>query len=478
MTTSAGGVAAGGPGGNATMRSLLRLRPSPPQWPSAARAGVCILVPLATGMLAGRLDLGLIASLGAFAVMFTGGGRWPRLATTAAAGVGITAGVLLGRLVADHPWWIGACTAAFAAASTIAWEWGRLGMPGMPLLVLPCALSLGIPPGNTWRDVGLCAAVALLACLINLPSPRGHGRRARSRAAGAVSVEDATSLRRLRLRSWPGVVTSPPLGILLMSARVGAAVLLAAVATQLAGLEHPSWAMATAAAVLGLGSQHRAVVDRAMHRTVGTVAGVGVAALVLVVEPRGWILVVILTLLQGAIQLVVARNYAMSMLFITPVALLLHSVLSEPAAVSELVALRIGETVIGSAAGVLVAYLAFRPSWTAPLLRHTVRTTLHAATSLHALQRELSGGGHAAPRASGEAAIRLELRLSRRLEDLSRSVERTTAERSAVRREAAGLVPLIDATLSTGREVLAAAKGRTTDPTLGSRLQALTDRAG
>jgi uncharacterized membrane protein YccC len=93
---------------------------------------------------------------------------------------------------------------------------------------------------------------------------------------------------------------------------------------------------------------------RAGHRLLGTVVGLGLAALLLVWQPSAVALVVAFGVLQFGTELVVARNYGLALVFITPMALGMPAIGGAPVDVGALVAARGADTAIGVGVVVLV----------------------------------------------------------------------------------------------------------------------------
>jgi len=91
----------------------------------------------------------------------------------------------------------------------------------------------------------------------------------------------------------------------------------------------------------------------------GTFIGLGLAAVVLSVHPQGLWLVVVVFVLQFAIELFVVSNYALATVFITAIALTIASG-SRRVDVAELVVDRGLDTAIGCVAGVMVYLLIAR----------------------------------------------------------------------------------------------------------------------
>lgn len=117
------------------------------------------------------------------------------------------------------------------------------------------------------------------------------------------------------------------------------------------GLGHGYWAAISAAAVLH-SINVRTAAQRAVQRTLGTVAGLGLALGVLALDPGPMMLVLLIVLLEFLLEYVVTRNYGLGVVFLTPLALLL-SELAAPAPPGTLVA----DRALASVLGIVVALL-------------------------------------------------------------------------------------------------------------------------
>jgi hypothetical protein len=122
------------------------------------------------------------------------------------------------------------------------------------------------------------------------------------------------------------------------------------VARLLPGLGHPYWAVIAVVSTLPALRQ-RHTVSRAVQRVVGTVGGTVVAVGILLLEPSAWWIVVIAVVGQFMAEVFVARNYAVCLLFLTPLALAV-SWLSLPEAPGLLALDRIVQTLVGAAVSV------------------------------------------------------------------------------------------------------------------------------
>jgi uncharacterized membrane protein YccC len=107
-------------------------------------------------------------------------------------------------------------------------------------------------------------------------------------------------------------------------------------------------------------------VVRGVHRVVGTLVGLGVAALLFAVDPTGLVLIAVIVALQAGAELLVGRNYALALVAITPLALLMvHLVAPVPSSV--LLRDRGVETVLGVGVGLVMGWLTRSPGPAGPL---------------------------------------------------------------------------------------------------------------
>ncbi|MFI8997316.1 FUSC family protein [Streptomyces sp. NPDC053542] len=121
------------------------------------------------------------------------------------------------------------------------------------------------------------------------------------------------------------------------------------------GLGHGYWAAISAAAVLH-SVNVRTAAQRAVQRTLGTVAGLLLAFGVLAARPEPAALVLVIVLLEFLLEYVVTRNYGLGVVFLTPLALLLTD-LAAPEPAGALVLDRALGSVLGIVVGLTCALL-------------------------------------------------------------------------------------------------------------------------
>ncbi|SJM59356.1 putative integral membrane protein [Actinomycetales bacterium JB111] len=184
---------------------------------------------------------------------------------------------------------------------------------------------------------------------------------------------------------WP----SEPL---LVAARVLGASLLAGVIATAIGNPHSYWAIAFAALIVQAGGSRRVQATKAVHRMLGTFAGLGIFALIARIDPSDWWLLAIVVVLQAGAELTVTRHYALAVTLLTPLALSVATAITsftDVAAASD----RLLDTVLGVGAAVVVLMLT-------GLGRHELLLRAHArrvATRVAAVLEDLADGTTSTP---------------------------------------------------------------------------------
>lgn len=144
---------------------------------------------------------------------------------------------------------------------------------------------------------------------------------------------------------------------LLVAARAGLAAVIAGTIGAAFGLERTYWTTAAAVLMLHQGFDWTRTLQRGLERLSGTWAGLIVAGAILVFHPQGLWLAAILMALQFIIEMIVVRNYALAVMFITPAALTIAAGGHPVADVGHLLWVRGVDTTIGCAVGLLVFVL-------------------------------------------------------------------------------------------------------------------------
>ncbi|MDF9802118.1 putative membrane protein YccC [Streptomyces sp. HB372] len=186
----------------------------------------------------------------------------------------------------------------------------------------PSPAAASSSSSSTLPDTSLRAAEARATELV---TGRGHGAAART-----------------------SVLLVPALRMLLGTGLAGAAALPL-------GLGHGYWAAISAAAVLH-SVNVRTAAQRAVQRTLGTTAGLLIALGVLAARPEPVVLTLVIVVLEFLLEYVVARNYGLGVVFLTPLALLLTDLVA-PSPAGDLVQDRALSSLLGVGIALVCALL-------------------------------------------------------------------------------------------------------------------------
>ena len=310
----------------------------------AARISLGLAIPLATLLLTGHLGWAMFAGFGAFTGIYSRyeptRDRFRRQSQAGAMLVlCVTLGALLAQISAAVPGTaaqIGTIvvTALVAGGSAVVVSSRGLKPGGAIFPVFAVAAVASAPPAApVWVAALVAACCAALCVGLGL-----LGHWAGERHPGVVlSTDHLHATRSERTAEF---------------LRYTIAALAAGLLGLLSGLPFPYWAQVAAVAPLApLG--YSAQVERGLQRVVGTTLGIVTTAFLLSFPAEPWQLVVWVVLLQFLAELYVLRNYAMALLFITPLALLMVQ-LGHPQPAGPMLRARVLETAIGVAVGLVM----------------------------------------------------------------------------------------------------------------------------
>ena len=322
------------------LRSIFELRPSPPRLSVALQGAIAIGIPTVGFALAGRAELGLLASSGAFLALYlTTRSRRDRAAKLPLLALGFLIASAMGIAASASPVLSLIVLFVVAAVSAVLCLGLAVGPPGALFFVLvagvsghvagPTSLDGGIV--NGWLVLGMLAlglVIAYLVVLAPLVVPRVRAADARlPRDPMRFEIDETIRiiLTRLIVATGIAVLAAAPLGI-----------------------HRAYWVVVAVVAILQNGHRLRLTAVRGVHRVLGTLVGLGLFALIFLASPSGVWLGVLLMALQFVVELVVIRNYGLALVFITPLALTIAAQ-AGTADVSVIVGERFADTVLGAA---------------------------------------------------------------------------------------------------------------------------------
>jgi hypothetical protein len=175
-------------------RLLFVLKPGPPRLWFAARAAVCMAVPVLVGWAAGEIASGLLATIGAFTALY--GANRPylyRAGFLAALAVSLAVFVALGDWAAALPWAGVLTVCVVAVVATFVCNALAVGPPGAYMLVLACAAGTGLSGSHLspWRVGVLVLAGGAFAWLVHMAGALTGFRRPERAAVAAGAAATA-----------------------------------------------------------------------------------------------------------------------------------------------------------------------------------------------------------------------------------------------------------------------------------------------
>lgn len=325
------------------------------EWRHAARVALGLVVPGLALVLTGHPTWIVFAVFGSFTGMYgRGEGLTERLRHQFHGAGMLVTGVAVGTTLAHtraSALVLVACVTTFATLGSLVTDRLRLrpGGPFFGIFALGATATVGADLISWWGAVAICAGTAVLGMALGLVSG-ALSRESRAGIAGFV-----------RRPAAPLMTTASAVHAL----RYAVATSLAGIAGLGAGLEHANWATASAAVPLAVVSSGeelslRAVIDRGVHRVVGTLTGLLITGALLWPGPSPTVLALVVIVLIFPTELFMSRHYGLALGFFTPLIMIMTD-LARPSRPVTMLLDRGLDTLIGVAAGVLAAAVIGRP---------------------------------------------------------------------------------------------------------------------
>lgn len=328
-------------------RSLFTLPPAPgPRWPIALQAALSMFLPVALFTVLGHPEIGLQAAGGAFTAIYL---AWAsparRVRLLPVIGLALLLCAALGALVAPFPT-AAAIGLVLLSVAAGALHYGyRLGPPGPIFFVLVYGLATHVTSivdghrlveplpflGAVTAGAAIAYAIAVVAFLLT--------RRRTQKAAVEAPLPRIPRLdadgRALLVRVAIVAIAGTLLSVLLVDA------------------ERAYWTVTAGLAVIGVNAGRRVAFIRGSQRLVGTVVGAVLFVALAFIPVPVFLLPFVLGALQFAIEMLVVRNYALALVFITPLVLIITSTAAGATVgvTDQLVWERVLDTLVGATLG-------------------------------------------------------------------------------------------------------------------------------
>jgi hypothetical protein len=343
----------------AVWRDLTRVNASDRRWEMPLAAALSSGLPLMVGAYFGRMDYGLMSSLGGMVFLsLPNSSLQHRMMMLLAASFGMVACYAVGALTQFWPAAMIAALTLIAMVVNMVCRCYRLGPPGSLFFIMATAIAAYTPGRieDVPLRVGMVALGSLVACLVAF----------------------AYSLHMTRVAPPPPETELPKPTfdfVVYDSVIIGLFVGISLLVAELLQLQRPYWVPVSCLAIIQ-GASLRAAWSRQMHRILGTAVGLCVAWVLLALPLNVWTLSLVMMALSFGIETLVVRHYASAVVLITPLTIFLaeapHLGQGYPAAVIEA---RFLDTVTGAFIGALGAVLLHNQR-IRPLLSRWMRAVL------------------------------------------------------------------------------------------------------
>ncbi|MBF0581101.1 MULTISPECIES: FUSC family protein [Corynebacterium] len=326
-------------------RELFGLAPANRDHIPAFRIAFGVAIPLLILLATHRLDLAIYATFGAFTGIYARHeSPQARFFKQSLAGALLTMCVTVGATLswfAAGPWIVMLVTSVLSSFTAMMAARFALVPPGSVFFIFATA-AVGSVHGGVHPGLAFLIAAASAAFCVVL----GLGAHLIGEGRGIPELPTPAPLSTKEIRSH---------GLRFLIAPLIAGTIGILSVQGIPGLSHSYWAMVAAVAPI-TPPRHRDRFVRSLHRIFGSFGGVMLAGFLLSFPIDPWQFVVWIIILQFLGELYIARNYALALLFITPVALMMTQI-AAPVDVPDLLLARFVETVIG--ATVAIGVVAF-----------------------------------------------------------------------------------------------------------------------
>lgn len=330
------------------LKHLVRLKNQPWRWRVGIQSGLALGFPMGLFTLFGQPQWGMIAMLGAFTAMYCPTlDRWERMRVLPYVALGLVLSSVLGILFSFSVAASVLCVIAVTALASTLCQGIVMPPPGTVFFVLLAAVSSNLAALHVrtgalvapwWIPVlvaaGAVGAMLVVAAASLLPEKPKTGEEERVLPP---------SFKRFKLDRETTAIT----------VRLTVGVALASLAGLYLGTFKSYWVVLPVVAILQMGHNRHLTLTRGIQRIIGTLLGVGLFAILLQLPHPSAGLVLVVMFFQFATDVVIARNYALGLLFITPLALFITTV-GHPIDPEVVVRDRVIDTVVGIGIAIVV----------------------------------------------------------------------------------------------------------------------------
>jgi uncharacterized membrane protein YccC len=319
------------------LRQLAAIKPSDRPWEMPIAAALASGLPLLVGAWFGRMDYGLISSLGGLVFLYLP--QTPlhhRMVSLMACAFALTSCYALGIMSHLLPPVMVLVLTFIAILVVMLCRFYQVGIPGSLFFITAASIGAYSPTDILLvpLKVGLVALGCLLACLIAF----------------------FYSVYILRRRQPKAIEPLPPPTfdfVIFDAVVIGLCVGLSLALAQLLQMPNAYWVPVSCLAVIQ-GVSLRAIWERQVHRILGTAIGLLLAWGLLSLPLDNWGICLVMMLLACIIEAAVVRHYGFATVFITPLTILLADAATlGQGSTSALIQARFYDTLLGCLVGLI-----------------------------------------------------------------------------------------------------------------------------
>lgn len=342
-----------------TIRSLFELKKTQRLWHIPLLAAWSTGVPLFIGLLAGRLDFGLLGCIGALVILYMPPtGTAHRLVTLTICAFGMISSFALGLLAGWHPAVAAMLVGLLAFCATWASNFFKLQVPRNFFFIMLASMAACMPFNleELPAKLGLVALGSIIAC---------------------VSALIYTVLTIKRYPAQVLTVSWKPKGENTTESLIfGVCIALSLGLGLLLKLDNPYWLPISTLAIMQSVSVSHAW-QRSIHRIAGTFLGMMLTWGLLLLDPNAWQIGLLIVCLQFLVEFFIVRNYGIAVFFLTPMTVFLADMSkSLNADHNVLIYSRLIDITIGSVIGMLGGFLLHHEYLRSNARRQIIKTKL------------------------------------------------------------------------------------------------------
>jgi len=324
------------------LRQLVALNKPNRPWHVALIATIGMAIPALVGVYVDQMAQAILACVGTMVILYIPRTAIPhRMVTLAVCSFGLLACFSLGLGMSFNMYASAFILTFTAALTSFICRYYSIPAPGNFFFIFLAALGCTMPFDVALipMRIGLVAMGCMLACLlaffysisVSLPAPHPIS-----------PVEKNTLIL---------ILESLAIGLF-----VGGSYLLA----ELIGLHKPYWVPISCAAIMQ-GANLQMVLQRKIHRIVGTFVGMGVAWCIFSQSLHGWSFALAVIVLFFVVEVLVVHHYGLAVVFITPLTMLLAEGSASRVLHESLVITRMGDIALGSVIGFIGGWVIHHP---------------------------------------------------------------------------------------------------------------------